>query len=177
MASQPVWGHLTGARLMLQFAEAETSDLDDLVHRLSTHEDIEHGKADVWRTYISWLVFGRQVAVSVDKGGRAAGRPTEFGRWWSDLAKDPVHAFFRNERNVALKEVGEVIVTHRVDAYPGRPFAFWAFPHGPHAGDPLVARCQQYNTWLYEHLLVPAQERLFEWTLAERRAEEDVALL
>lgn len=129
----------------------------------------------MWRTYVSWLVFGRQVAASVDKAGRAAGRPAGFERWWSDLAEDPLHAFFWNERN-ALKEVGEVIVTRRVEVQPGRSLVFWAFPHGPHAGDPLVARCQRYNTWLYDRLLVLAQEHLFDWTLPERRAEEDVVL-
>jgi hypothetical protein len=70
--------------------------------------------------------------------------------WWASLANEPVHAFFRQERHRALKEVEEVLVSKVIPVGDGRELAYWAFPHGPHAGDPIVPRAQQYTDWLRE---------------------------
>jgi hypothetical protein len=121
--------------------------------------------------YTNWLVDSRQIAVSVDRAGRAAGSPEDFAAWWRAL-DDEVHRFFREQRNLALKEVAEVIASRCivVDEH-GRQLAYWAFPEGPHAGDPLVPRCQQYTEWLYRSVIAPASELLHPWTLRERQDE------
>src|SRR4051812_17762340 len=137
MSEVRVWGHLCGAKTMIEFADAETKDLDRLTFELGAADEVDRRRNDVWRTYVSWLTFSRQVAVSVDKAGRAAGRPKLFQQWWAGLAEDPVHDFFRQERNAALKEVARVVESQRIDdAQHGVHVAYWVFPHGPHAGDP-----------------------------------------
>lgn len=39
-------------------------------------------RQDISRVYLAWLVFARQVSVSINEAWRAAGSPVEFGAWW-----------------------------------------------------------------------------------------------
>jgi hypothetical protein len=160
---------LTAAREMWQRAERELYELDRLTQRLHEITDARRNRQDVARRYTNWLVDCRQVGVSVDRAGKAAGSPDEFSSWWRSVADHEAHRFFRQERNRALKEVADVIVSKAIVVDDGgRQMAFWAFPDGPHAGDPLVPRCQQYTNWLYESLYAPAAQLLFASTLDVR---------
>lgn len=152
---------------MLAFADAHTRDLDRLTFRLFDGARTAQARDEVWRTYLAWLVVARQVGVSIHKAGLAAGRPAEFTWWWNGVSDDPTHAFFRAERNATLKEVAEPIIAQPLSD----DLVYWAFPHGPHAGEPLVPLCQQYNDWLYYDMWAPAAELLFPWTRAERESE------
>lgn len=152
---------LDGARLMLTYAEAETEDLNRLTRMLKTPTATKKAKHDVARTYVSWLVFARQVAVSIDDAGQAAGRPPQFAEWWEGLNSDETHRFFRAQRNAGLKEVADVITAQSLEDRRISAVAYWTFPTGPHTGEPLVPRCQLYNDWLYDSMLAPARELLF----------------
>ena len=67
---------------------------------------------DVARRYTNWLVDCRQVAVSVNAAGRAARSPAVLRLVvGTGLATDPIHRFFRDQRNRALKQVEDVIVS------------------------------------------------------------------
>jgi hypothetical protein len=165
---QPVWEWLEDARQKLDFAEAELKDLDRLTFALDGPPDTEARASDVIRTYLSWLVFVRQVAVSVNEAGKAAGSPSQFSYWWTGLNADPTHAYFRAERNAALKGREEVVLVRRIEDQRMAPVGYWAFARGPHALEPLVPRCQLYCDWLYESALAPARVHLFDWTLRER---------
>jgi hypothetical protein len=165
---QPVWEWLEDARQKLDFAEAELKDLDRLTFALDGPVGTEARARDVIRTYVSWLVFVRQACASINEAGREAGRPSQFSHWWAGLNTDPTHAYFRAERNAALKGREEVVLVRRIEDVRMTPVGYWAFARGPHALEPLVPRCQLYCDWLYESALVPARVHLFDWTLRER---------
>lgn len=162
----PVWHHLTASQRMLCYADTELRDLDRLTFDLRSNTEPTRTDEQVARAYTNYLVQTRQVAVSIDKAGKIAGNPPPFAQWWTSLLDDPTHAFFRAERNAVLKEGAEPIAIRPLTG----GLAYWAFPKGPHAGEPLVPRCQLYNEWLYDRALAPAREKLFEWTLPERQA-------
>lgn len=167
-----VWHNLSGARTMLHRADAELRELGAVTRCLHEPSAARRACEEVARLYTNWLVHCRQIAVCVDRAGRAAGLPEEFAEWWRGLNDNQIHRFFREQRNRALKEVAEVIESRCVPVdQAGREVAYWAFPEGPHVGDPLVPRCQQYTEWLYFGLIAPACELLYEWTLRERQRE------
>jgi hypothetical protein len=170
-AAESVWTNLQKARKMLQRADAELLELAAATKYLHEPHAASRCEEHVARRYTNWLVNGRQVAVSVNAAGRAAGNPAEFASWWHALAANPIHGFFRDQRNQALKRVEDVIVSNVIAVDAARRMAYWAFPEGPHAGDPLVPRCQQYTDWLYYELWCPAAELLYPWTLRERESE------
>jgi hypothetical protein len=160
--------HLTAARTMMHRADEELRELGRLTERLHEPVAARRSRDDVARSYTNWLVDCRQISVSVHHAGQAAGRPERFAIWWEDLKRHEVHRFFSEQRNRALKEVADVIVSKRVVVdEAGRELAYWAFPDGPHAGDPLVPRCQQYTEWLYDNVLATASESLFPWALGD----------
>lgn len=159
---QHVESHLDGAGLMLEYANAETYDLDRLTFNLRDPASTAEAKHDVARCYLSWLVFARQVAVSVNDAGQAADQPCVFKEWWRRLDDDETHQFFRNQRNAGLKRVADIITAQAIIDPRISSVAYWTFPDGPHRGEPLVARCQKYNEWLYYSMLAPARELLFE---------------
>lgn len=166
---QPVWSRLEDATEKLAYADAQLLELDSLTSLLVAPTPTSRQRQDVSRVYLAWLVFARQVGVSVDGAWRAAGSPAEFGSWWSELAMDPTHAFFRDARNAGLKGASEIIVMQSILDEGISPLAYWTFAGGPHHREPLVARCQRYTDWLYYSMWAPAAERLFEWTLPERQ--------
>lgn len=165
----PVWSRLEDAKEKLEYADGQLIELDSLTSQLTGPIPTSRQKHDVSRVYLGWLVFARQVSVSINQAWRAAGSPAEFGAWWSDLSRDPTHAFFRDARNAGLKGAGHIIVMQSILDDRTSPLAYWTFAGGPHHGDPLVARCQRYLDWLYYSVWSPAAERLFEWTLPERQ--------
>lgn len=162
--------HLSGSKVVFGFAEEQVRELDRLTIHLSDPSVTTKHKNDVWRIYLAYLVFARQVAVSINNAGKAAGYPTQFTNWWVDLKDSPTHAFFCAERNSALKDMDDTIVLRCITDGMGNRLAYWTFRQGPHAGDPLVPRCQQYNDWLYNDMRAPACELLFPWTLSERQS-------
>lgn len=166
-----VWTNLQKARKMLHRADAELLELAAATKYLHEPSSTSRCEEEVARRYTNWLVDGRQLAVSVNAAGRAAGSPAEFASWWDGLAANPIHRFFRDQRNRALKQVEDVIVSNVIAVDEARKMAYWAFPEGPHAGDPLVPRCQQYTDSLYYELWCPAAELLYPWTLRERESE------
>jgi hypothetical protein len=165
---QPVWSRLEDAKEKLTYADAQLLELDSLTSVLVGPTSTSRQKQQVSRVYLGWLVFSRQVGVSINEAGRAAGSPVEFGSWWNELATDPTHVFFRDARNGGLKRAAEIIVMQSVIDEQFSPLAYWTFAEGPHRGEPLIANCQLYADWLYYSMWVPASERLFEWTLPER---------
>jgi hypothetical protein len=170
-AAESVWTNLQKAHKMLHRADAELHELAAATKYLHEPHAPSRCEEKVARRYTNWLVDGRQVAVSVNAAGRAAGSPAEFASWWHGLATNPIHRFFRDQRNRALKQVEDVIVSNVIAVDEARKMAYWAFPEGPHAGDPLVPRCQQYTDSLYYELWCPAAELLYPWTLRERESE------
>jgi hypothetical protein len=141
-ADKSVWTNLQKARRMLHRADAELRELAAATEYLHEPCAASRCEEDVARRYTNWLVDGRQVAVSVNAAGRAAGSPVEFASWWDGLTADPIHRFFRDQRNRALKQVADVIVSKVIAVDEARNMAYWAFPEGPHVGDPLVQRYQ-----------------------------------
>lgn len=167
--AQPVWSRLEDAKEKLEYADGQLAELDTLTSQLVGPAPTSRQRQDVSRVHLGWLVFARQVSVSINGAWLAADSPTEFGSWWTDLAKDPTHAFFRDARNAGLKGAEEIIVMQSLLDQRTLPLAYWTFAGGPFRGDPLVARCQRYNDWLYYSVWCPAAERLFDWTLIERQ--------
>lgn len=167
--AQPVWSRLEDAKEKLDYADGQLVELDSLTSQLVGPTPTSRHRQDVSRVYLAWLVFARQVGVSINEAWRAAGSPVEFGIWWNGLATDPTHAFFRDARNAGLKGGGEIIVMQSIIDERTSPLAYWTFADGPHCGDPLVGRCQLYADWLYYSMWAPAAEKLFEWTLPERQ--------
>ncbi len=145
---------------MFRVAEVQSSELDERTILLKDSRDTLRDIDAVWEKYMLWLVCVRQVAVSVDKAGKAAGSPFQFRDWWDGLEDDPTHAFFRRERNDVLKAVAETIEIRKTTDGFGKELAYWVFRQGPHVGLPLVPKCQQYNEWLYFKLWAPACELL-----------------
>ena len=155
--------HLAWAGRVFKFAEAQTHDLDGLTFRLKRPSAAVREKEDVWRLYLAWAVFGRQVAVSINSAGKVAGCPPEFMAWWDALDSD-AHRFFWAERNAALKDgIGAILGRDLSMDDDTTTVTFWAFPHGPYQGQPLVPQCLKYNDWMYHQMLAPARELLFPW--------------
>jgi hypothetical protein len=157
--------HLHGAAKMFRNAERRTKELDERTVQLRDSNATLRRGDEVWEQYMYWLVCVRQMAVLIDRAGKAAGLPTLFKEWWDDLAHDPTHAFFREERNVVLKETTDTIEIVSTTDGSGNEIAYWVFGRGPHAGEPLVPRCQKYNNWLYWEMWAPASTLLFPATL------------
>lgn len=165
---QPIWSRLEDAKNKLAHADAQLRDLDSLTSLLVEPASTSRQMDEVSRVYLAWLIFVRQVGVSINEAWRAAGSPPAFGTWWARLAMDPTHNYFLEARNAGLKEADEIIVMQSILDERIPPVAYWTFAGGPHRGDPLVARCQRYNEWLHYSMWVPAAKGLFEWTLPER---------
>lgn len=155
---------------MFRAAERRTKALDDRTIQLQDSRTTARLGDEVWEQYMFWLVCVRQVGVSINKAGEAAGDPPVFREWWDDLAQDVTHAFFWTERNEVLKDTTDTIMIRSTTDGSGNEIGYWVLKEGPHAGEPLVPRCQKYNEWLYYQLLVPAREKLYPVILARRNA-------
>ncbi|HST55273.1 MAG TPA: hypothetical protein VLJ42_05180 [Solirubrobacteraceae bacterium] len=150
---------------MFRNAERRTRELDELTIRLQDSNATLRRGDEVREQYMLWLVCVRQIAASVDKAGKAAGPLLSFKKWWDEIARDSSHDFFRKERNVVLKDTADTIEIVSMTDGSGNEIASWVFGRGPHAGEPLVPRCQKYNDWLYHQLWAPACELLCPATL------------
>jgi hypothetical protein len=176
--SGDVWKNLLKASEMIELAELELRDLERATYHLHEPSWPQGTRRKVVRYYTNWLSDCNIVGVRINAAIQgASGRPVDIDGWWASLANEPIHAFFKQERHRALKEVEEVLVSKVVPVGDGRPLAYWAFPHGPHEGDPIVPRAQRYTDWLREGMWEPAAERLFPWTSAERPEALEAATL
>jgi hypothetical protein len=176
--SGEVWKNLLKASEMVAMASLELRDLERATYHL--HEPIaaRETRRKVVRYYTNWLSDCNIVGVRINAAIQSArGRPPAVDQWWAALAYEPLHAFFKDERHRALKEVEEVLVSNIIPVGDGRDLAFWAFPHGPHEGDPIVPRAQQYMDWLRDGMWSPAAQYLLPWTLKERQEAPESAEL
>lgn len=161
MGFDSVSAAFAGADTALDRARRDLRHLDDLTFVLPDGDEARRRYPEISHAYANWLVWVRMVAVAVDGAGRAAGSPAAFQEWWSELAAAPVHAFFRASRNQALKELADLVAEAPMRLDTGETRVFFAFDRGPFAGQPLVARCQQYTEWLYDACVAPAREHLW----------------
>lgn len=153
--------HLDAARDRLHDADVQLRCLADETAILHTADEANKRLGDVRSFYLAWLVFIRQVAVSISESGKAAGRPKDFADWWEPLREDQRHAYFTASRNQGLKLGDEVIGSEPVVDFDLVDHGYFAFADGPFKGDPLVLRCQEYTEWVYRECLCNAQEKLF----------------
>jgi hypothetical protein len=175
MPLDTVHGSLEAAGVALERADRDLRRLDELTRVLPDAANIRRSYDEVAHTYANWLIWTRMVAVAINAAGEAAGKPEVFTTWWDDIALDEHHAFFWDSRNLALKELAELIVDTPVRLDTGREVAYWAFDAGPFAAQPLLPRCQQYTNWVYDACLAPARELLWDWTRKELDAEDAAA--
>jgi len=114
-----------------------------------------------------WLVCIRQVAVSINDAGVAAGRPKQFRSWWAGLFDDPEHRFFRDERNDVLKKVADTIRIRPTEDGLGNEIGYWVFRGGPSEGMPLAPVCEKYTERVYDEMINEAARLL--WGVAQSR--------
>jgi hypothetical protein len=176
--SGEVWKNLLKASEMIELATLELHDLTHATYHLHNPDNPNERRRTVVRYYTNWLSDCNIVGVRINAAFQAAqNKPPAVSQWWKDLADHEIHAFFKEERHRGLKEVEEVLVSKVIAVGDGRDMAYWAFPQGPHEGDPVVPRCQQYMDWLYEGMWAPAAQLLFPWTFSERQEAPEHATI
>ena len=166
---RPVWSWIEDAQEKLSFADDQVGVLDDLTGTLVTASAAAGQRRAIKGSYLSWLVFVRQISASIDSAGKAARNTADFIEWWESLKNDPTHAYFWEQRNAGLKRGAEIVELQKIVDPRIATLGYWTFTSGPHLGDPLVGRCQLYCDWLYK-VLCGAQELLAGDTIAERLA-------
>lgn len=138
---------------MFRAADVQCRELDALTFELTSPTATEREREKVWEKYMLWLVCIRQVAVSINDAGDAAGSPEGFHKWWARLFNDPEHRFFRDERNDVLKKVADTIQIRRTEDGLGNEIGYWVFRDGPSKGLPLTPVCRKYTERVYEEMV------------------------
>jgi hypothetical protein len=152
-----VWENLCNASTAFRRAEAELTPLNKATYVLhqNTPWNVSSRQFEVSRLYTTFLAHASVVTVCVNQAVKAARGPIEVSAWWASLRDNEVHAFFKRERDRALKQVSEETLASRMIVADGN-LGYWAFAEGPYAGDPVVPRCMQYMDWLYDNVITEA---------------------